>query len=297
MEFDRITMLQIKYFLAVAEEMSFSKAAERLYVSQPAISRQVSLLEETLDVLLFDRTKNTTTLTSAGELIRDFFKKYLTELSDAVKDAQAIGGNLNETIHIATQRNWNLSHFLPELIERFHRNYPGVKIEFELMDFRELRYSIKNEKTDLILALHPSYSDLPGIAWQTFSEVQYTLLYSKRLPEAGKEGPEVTEFKHYTFFAANTEGFESSFVHSICRSYGFSPTIVVCPDAETAVSEAENGFGVFIADSWSRDYYNQQFGHIPMDTTEKVGIAWMEKNKNPAVSLVVNELILFFRDR
>jgi DNA-binding transcriptional LysR family regulator len=293
MEFERITMLQIKYFLAVADEMSFVKAAERVYVSQPAISRQVSLLEDTLGVLLLDRTNNKTSLTPAGELLRAFFKKSLTELSDAVKEAQALKGNISGTIRIATQQNWNLSHFRPELIERLHRMYPGVKIEFASMDFREMLYNVKNEKVDMILAMHSIYSHLPGLASQIFTEIQYTLLYSKKLPEAEKEQPEVRDFKNYTFFASNADRSEY-YVRTMCKPYGFSPAITVVPNTITAISEMENGSGVFIADSWTREYYPQQYGHMPLHTRDKVGIAWMEKNTNPLIPLVVNELIQCF---
>jgi DNA-binding transcriptional LysR family regulator len=211
-----------------------------------------------------------------------------------VKEAQALRGNLSGTIRIATQQNWNLSHFRPELIERFHQVYPGVKIEFVSMDFQEMHYNVKNEKIDLIIALHSTYSHLPGLASQIFTEVQYTLLYSKKLPEAKKEQPEVMDFKNYTFFVINTDRSEY-IVRSICKPYGFSPTIVICPNVITAISEMESGFGVFIADSWTREYHNQQFGHIPIDTTEKVGIAWMEKNTNPLIPLVVSELNQLFQ--
>ena len=62
--------LQIDYFIAVARNLSFTKTAEEMYVSQPAISRQISHLEEELGYPLFDRSKKTTQLTPAGEIGR-----------------------------------------------------------------------------------------------------------------------------------------------------------------------------------------------------------------------------------
>ena len=72
--------LQIEYFLAVARNLSFTKTAEELYVTQPAVSKQISLLEKELDAVLFDRTNKNTELTEAGKLFQRFFEDYKKSL-------------------------------------------------------------------------------------------------------------------------------------------------------------------------------------------------------------------------
>ena len=71
--------LQIDYFMAVATNLSFTKTSEELFVSQPAISKQISLMEKELGVKLFIRNNKKTTLTKAGELYYEFFREYKKE--------------------------------------------------------------------------------------------------------------------------------------------------------------------------------------------------------------------------
>jgi len=78
----------LKYFIAVAEELNFSRAAERLHVSQPPLSQQIKQLEEEVEVQLLDRTKRWVRLTSAGRLFLEHVRQVLTELDRAVLGAR-----------------------------------------------------------------------------------------------------------------------------------------------------------------------------------------------------------------
>ena len=87
---------QLQYFLGVANELHFSKAAEKLFIAQPALSRQIQALEENLGVLLFERDKRNVKLTPAGEYLREHHAKMLANpqvrhayLGDAAAVAQA----------------------------------------------------------------------------------------------------------------------------------------------------------------------------------------------------------------
>ncbi len=82
-----MTSLQVQYFLKVAESMSFSKAAEELYVSQPSVSRQVQLLEQELGFSLFDRSsKRNLTMTPAGVVFREYFLLTARGMEEAKKN-------------------------------------------------------------------------------------------------------------------------------------------------------------------------------------------------------------------
>ena len=92
--------LQIDYFLAVADSGSFTRAAQKFYISQPAISRFISALERELGFPLFDRTNRRTTLTSAGKLFYEAFCQSKQLIAAAVQAAQSINSDESGTIQL-----------------------------------------------------------------------------------------------------------------------------------------------------------------------------------------------------
>ena len=85
-----MTIQQIEYFLLVAELNSFSKAAERAYVSQPAISKQITLLEKEMEMTLFDRRYRKATLTPPGKLIYEMLTRHRTEYNITCNEAKRL---------------------------------------------------------------------------------------------------------------------------------------------------------------------------------------------------------------
>ena len=79
---------QLEYFLGVASELHFSRAADKLFIAQPALSRQIQQLEKNLGVLLFERNKRNVKLTPAGEYLREEAKQVLSQLDNIGKRAQ-----------------------------------------------------------------------------------------------------------------------------------------------------------------------------------------------------------------
>lgn len=120
-------------FLAVAETGSFSRAAERLYLTQPAVSKRIATLELQLSARLFDRVGKTVRLTEAGHALRPRAELIL----NALNDTQRALGNLSTTIKgrlsLATSHHIGL-HRLPPILRRFTKAYPGVVLDIEFLD-------------------------------------------------------------------------------------------------------------------------------------------------------------------
>jgi monoterpene epsilon-lactone hydrolase len=95
---DGVEVRHLRAFIAVAEELNFSRAAERLYVSQPALSRQVRMLERVIGCELLRRSSHRVELTLAGQALLDRARPVLESLEEAVAAAQAVGGELNARI-------------------------------------------------------------------------------------------------------------------------------------------------------------------------------------------------------
>ncbi|MDP4087770.1 MAG: LysR family transcriptional regulator [Bacillota bacterium] len=122
---------QLKYFLTVAEESSFSRAAEKLYMAQPPLSHQIKLLEDELGVTLLERTTRKLQLTDAGKALVQRSKQLMEFLETSVKEVKDIHDGLQGTLSIGTVSSAGAA-LLPERIRSFHENYPGIN--FEILD-------------------------------------------------------------------------------------------------------------------------------------------------------------------
>ncbi|MBE9032843.1 LysR family transcriptional regulator [filamentous cyanobacterium LEGE 11480] len=144
------TLDQLRILKAIAEEGSFKRAADSLYVSQPAVSLQVQNLERQLDVPLFDRGGRRAQLTEAGHLLLNYGEKILTlcqETCRALEDLQNLqGGSL---IIGASQTTG--TYLLPRMIGAFRHKYPDVAVQLHVHSTRRTSWSVANGQIDLAI--------------------------------------------------------------------------------------------------------------------------------------------------
>ncbi|RLQ22875.1 LysR family transcriptional regulator [Seongchinamella sediminis] len=146
---------QLKAFLQVAETGSFSLAAEKLHLSQPAVSKRIALLEEQLDSELFDRIGRVITLTEAGRALLPHAKAVQQELAQAEQSVRDLAGEVAGRLRLATSHHIGL-HRLPPVLSRFNRAYPEVNIDIDFMDSEQAYELIMQGKAELaVVTLAP----------------------------------------------------------------------------------------------------------------------------------------------
>ena len=123
-------------FLAVAESGSFSTAAERLFLTQPAVSKRIAQLEQQLGTRLFDRVGRRIRLTEAGEALLPRARQVLLDLEDMGRAISNLTGTVSGTLRIGTSHHIGL-HRLPPVLRRFSREYPDVKLDIHFIDSEE----------------------------------------------------------------------------------------------------------------------------------------------------------------
>ncbi|SMO76160.1 transcriptional regulator, LysR family [Alcanivorax sp. DSM 26295] len=123
-------------FLAVAESGSFSTAAERLFLTQPAVSKRIAQLEQQLGTRLFDRVGRRIRLTEAGEALLPRARQVLLDLEDMDRAISNLTGTVSGTLRIGTSHHIGL-HRLPPVLRRFSREYPDVKLDIHFIDSEE----------------------------------------------------------------------------------------------------------------------------------------------------------------
>src|SRR6476469_3143393 len=122
---------RLRAFAAVAREGSFSRAAERLYVSQPAISKHVASLERELGARLLERGRRGASLTPAGELLAEYVLRAEALLANARRAREARGAADTGRLALAASGIPG-TYLLPPVVARFHEDHPGVELDFEV---------------------------------------------------------------------------------------------------------------------------------------------------------------------
>jgi DNA-binding transcriptional LysR family regulator len=151
----------LESFIAIAQEKSFSRAAEKLHVTQPAISKRIATLEHSLGTPLFDRIGKEARLTASGKILLTHATEILS-LMDGCKIAiQNLGEKIIGELHIGVSHHIGL-HRLPPYLEKYSRLYPDVLLKIRFVDSEQAYQLILNGELEIaLITLSPS--ELPKI--------------------------------------------------------------------------------------------------------------------------------------
>ena len=120
-------------FLAVVDCGSFSEAADKLHLTQPAVSKRIASLEEQLGTSLFDRTSRSTSLNEAGRTLLPRARQMLELLSDTRQELTNLSGEFKGPLHIATSHHIGLRR-LPDILKHFSKEYPEIDLDIRFVD-------------------------------------------------------------------------------------------------------------------------------------------------------------------
>jgi DNA-binding transcriptional LysR family regulator len=144
----------LQAFLAVAETGSFSAAAERIFLTQPAVSKRIQALEASLDTRLFDRVGRRARLTESGRALKDRARRVLAELDDVKRSLANLSGTIGGELAIATSHHVGL-HRLPDALKRFHGAYPQVRLNLRFMDSEQACATVAQGDLELAIVTLP----------------------------------------------------------------------------------------------------------------------------------------------
>ena len=139
-----------EYFLTVAAERSISKAAEKLYISQPYLSQHIIRLEESFGVRLLDRERSPLALTPAGEVYASYLDSCRQLYQKLLMDFDAISTDRAQTLRMGFS-NWRASVLLPDILPAFSQKYPQVRLDLFEVRTSEMYRLIADDKVDLVI--------------------------------------------------------------------------------------------------------------------------------------------------
>lgn len=178
---------QISYFLSVAEHGNITAAAKSLYISQPALSKQITLLEQEIGVPLLKRQTRGVSLTEAGMQFQKDLKNILRELENAKKNAVLAGRAHKPLLTIGCFDGVYSEDFLPDFYEYMKEAVPEQKLVLQKCSFAEGNEFIKKGKIDLWLTLSQAWEHTDGFSQKTLAKRKGALIYSARSRQGEKE--------------------------------------------------------------------------------------------------------------
>jgi LysR family cyn operon transcriptional activator len=146
---------QLQYFLAAAESLHFSKAAEQLFVTQPTLSHQLAELEAQLGTPLFDRSGKTVRLTHAGTVFRDHARRSIAEVEAGCRALVELEGLQRGEITMGVNQSF-VHRLLPPILGEFITRYPGLQLRVDEMSAGEIERRLAEGSLDLGIAFAPT---------------------------------------------------------------------------------------------------------------------------------------------
>lgn len=144
----------------VAEMRSFSRAAEKLFITQPAISKRISTLEFALDCQLFDRLGKSVQLTQAGEALIPSYQRIISELDETQRIISNLRTQVSGHLKFGTSHHIGL-HRLPPILRQYTRQYPDVELDIQFMDSEQAAALILKGSIELALITLPDSIEEP----------------------------------------------------------------------------------------------------------------------------------------
>ncbi len=215
----------LKYFVAVAEELSFTRAAQRLHVSQPPLSHQIRLLEEELELSLLIRNKRTVQLTDAGKVFLEEARATLLHASRAKELAKRAASGYAGTLKIGFVTTADVL-VIPKVYRRYTEAYPNVRLELSSMNDLQQREALIDGRIAVGVTTAPTV-DESAIFEQLLEEELIVALPSAH-PLAREETIEFADLAEEPYIIVDRKVAVTMHDHIIylCRQAGFSPNVV-----------------------------------------------------------------------
>lgn len=277
----------LKYFVTVAEELHFGRAAERLGIAQPPLSQQIKALEQEMGVLLLFRTKRHVELTGAGEVFAREARKIMATVDQAVHVAQrASRGEIGELdVGFVSGAVYGK---VPSIFRLMRNRYPEISLVLKDLTTEEQLEAIKAHRLDIGL-IRPPVIDSQSLIMQVIDREPLVVALPRSHRLAGQRKISLGALAEEPFIQVPRHvapGFYDLFI-SLCANAGFLPQIVQeARTTQTIVSLVAVGMGISIVPASLRGLQRTGVVYRPMEgpaATTELAVIWRQGDENPAL--------------
>ena len=245
----RMELRHLRYFVAVSEELHFTRAAERLHIGQPPLSQQIQLLEEEVGAKLLDRSRRWVRLTQAGKLFLEDARRILALSAEAAETARlAERGELGR-LRIGFTSSTPLTEVFNKAVNAYRKQFPAVTLSFTEMPTLRQVEALRDRSIDLGF-LRPPEMELPrDVLIETLRQDPLVLVTPVSHPLARRSAVAIRELADFAFvtFRPNAGTGVQPLILRLCREAGFEPKVALqAGEGSTIIGLVAAGCGISI---------------------------------------------------
>ena len=220
-----ISLKQFKYFVEIVESGSYSRASEKLYIAQSALSRQIKELEDELQTQLLVRDSRHIELTPAGQLFFERARRILEDIDDTVVQARQIGVGAQGLIRLQHSSSVILTPRLTAVIRRLLDAFPGVTLDVNMAPSENQTLDIEEGRADIGLIRLPTLRKYPHIRVREIASERLMVAVSRHSPLAALDNVELAALSQESFISIphKDRGGLSYLVANLCLEQGYFP--------------------------------------------------------------------------
>lgn len=283
-------MQDLRAFLAVAEELHFSRAAKRLHISQPPLSQRIGALERKLGVRLFERGRGGVSLTAAGQALLPQARVVLQQLARAEELAQRAGRGETGQLSIGFSGSMPFSELLPALLRDFRHNWPRVRLQLRQLSSSEQLRQLLEHGLDLgFIRSTSQLGDEPSLQCRVLQREALFAAVPSGHPLAALGRVELARLRDDPFILYSRE-FGSGMreqILALCLRAGFHPQVVQdVHEMPTLISLVSAGIGVGLVAASMQRASVPQVRYLELsdaDASTDVVLVWRRGDASPVL--------------
>lgn len=284
---------QVRAFLAVADSLHFKRASEALCITQPALSRLIKSLEESIGAELFSRTTRQVELTTSGRLFMEECQLALVHLERGAKLAQqAAKGDIG---HLSIAYNdFSINGVLPSILDRFKANYPGISVDLVYMPSHQQHKALLDHEIDVGFLIGPL--EVPGIKTFLAAVEEIVVILPRRHHLADRSRISMKDLKEERFILGTESGWREfrQYIFDTCLQAGYTPQVVQEASTSSGIfGLVAANMGISLYSECIKNFQREDITIVPLDrdgfTVETIA-AWSQSYINPSFQIFLDLL-------
>jgi len=275
----------LRYFVAVAEAENVTRAATKLHVSQPALSRQIHDLEDEIGFSLLERSAKSVRLTAAGKVFLIEAQAVLQRAEDAVKKARAAVGGTQGEIHVGYAPSLTVQ-ILPPMLRAFQGEFPKVRVVLHDLSSEEMLEQLGSKKLQVALTVRPPAKMLRGLAFTEIARYAMVVAVAPNHPLAKLKAITLQQVAPEPLIGLNRKDYPEYHVEirKLFAEAGLKPNIAEEHEGGTGIIAAvEAGRGIALVPSSLACIVGERVKLLPLEPALPpipVGAVWLKENKS-----------------